>query len=155
MKCTKCNFGDTRVIESRSAGEGSSTRRRRECPECKERFTTYERIEMPQIVVIKNDGTRELFSRDKLMAGVLRACEKTTVTAVQTEELVTNVEKALIARGESEIDSKDLGELVIEQLAEISEVAYVRFASVYRRFTNLAGFEAELEHIRAKNSSST
>ncbi len=152
MKCTKCDFGDTRVIESRSVSEGASTRRRRECPECKDRFTTYERVETPQIVVIKNDDTRELFSREKLMAGLLRACEKTTVTTVQVENLVSDVERHLIARGENEIHSKDLGELVIEMLADVSEVAYVRFASVYRRFTNLAGFEAELEHIRSTKS---
>ena len=154
MKCTKCQFGDTRVIESRVVSDGEATRRRRECPECKERFTTYERVEMPQLVVIKQDGTREMFSRDKLFAGLLRACEKTPVTTEQIEKLVSEIEKDLIANGETDVNSKDIGELIIEKLADISEVAYVRFASVYRRFDTLASFEAELEHIRARKQKS-
>lgn len=150
MKCVQCDFGDTRVIESRSAGEGESTRRRRECPECKERFTTYERVEVPQLVVIKHDDTRELFSRDKLFSGLLRACEKTSVSAMQLEEIVNYVERELVSRGETEVKSKDIGEMIIEKLADLNEVAYVRFASVYRRFNTLASFEAELEHIRSR-----
>ena len=150
MKCTQCSFGDTRVIESRSANEGSAIRRRRQCPECKERFTTYERVEVPQLVVIKNDNNRELFNREKLMSGLLRACEKTPVSVMQLEGLVNDIEKELIENGESEIKSDDIGEMVIERLADINEVAYVRFASVYRRFNTLASFDAELERIRAR-----
>ncbi|MEM6997685.1 MAG: transcriptional regulator NrdR [Patescibacteria group bacterium] len=152
MKCIKCDFGDTRVIESRSSGDGSSTRRRRECPECKERFTTYERIEMPQLVVVKSSGTREIFSREKLMSGLLRACEKTAVTALQIENLVAEVEKELIDLGDTEVASNNLGQMVIEKLADINEVAYVRFASVYRRFDTLASFEKELELIRSRKN---
>lgn len=152
MKCIKCEFGDTRVIESRGAGEGDSIRRRRECPECKERFTTYERMEMPQLVVVKNNGTREIFSREKLMSGLLRACEKTAVSAMQIDDLVTDLEKELISRGDAEIASNDVGQMIIERLADINEVAYVRFASVYRRFDALSSFEAELEHIRARKN---
>jgi len=150
MKCTQCSFGDTRVIESRSANEGSAIRRRRQCPECKERFTTYERVEVPQLVVIKNDNNRELFNREKLMSGLLRACEKTPVSVMQLEGLVNDIEKELIENGESEIKSDDIGEMVIERLADINEVAYVRFASVYRRFNTLVSFDAELERIRAR-----
>lgn len=151
MKCIACDFGDTRVIESRAANEGASIRRRRECPICKERFTTYERVETPQIVVIKNDDTRELFSREKLLAGLIRACEKTPVSSLQLEAIVDSVEKEILTRGDSEIKSKDIGELVIEQLADTNEVAYVRFASVYRRFDTLASFEAELKKIRSRH----
>ncbi|MCA9348695.1 transcriptional regulator NrdR [Candidatus Saccharibacteria bacterium] len=149
MRCTQCDFGDTRVIESRTVGEGESIRRRRECPICKVRFTTYERVELPQLVVVKNNNTRELFSRDKLLAGLIRACEKTPVSKMQLESVVDHIEKELIEAGESEISSRAIGEIVIEHLADVNEVAYVRFASVYRRFDTLASFEAELARIRA------
>lgn len=150
MKCVSCDFGDTRVIESRASNEGDAIRRRRECPICKERFTTYERVEVPQIVVVKHDNTRELFSRQKLLSGLLRACEKTSVSKIQLEKIVDEIEKELINQGEPEIDSKKIGEMVITQLADVNEVAYVRFASVYRRFDTLASFEAELEKIRTR-----
>lgn len=143
---------DTKVIESRDVAEGESTRRRRECPECGARFTTYERLERPQLVVIKSDGSRELFSRIKLLAGLHRACEKTAVTNLQLEALVSHIENELYGRGEPEVDSHEVGELVMNELADLSEVAYVRFASVYRRFSDITGFEAELAQIRAKKS---
>ena len=104
--------------------------------------------------VVKHNGTREIFSREKLLAGLLRACEKTTVSSQEIEQIVSGVEKELISRGEAEVDSKDIGEIVIEMLADTNEVAYVRFASVYKGFSNLAGFEAELEHIRARKKES-
>lgn len=155
MKCHQCQFEDTKVIESRDVADGESTRRRRECTNCQARFTTYERLERPQLVVIKQDGSRELFSRNKLLAGLHRACEKTPVTNVQLEALVAKVENELYGRGEPEVDSREVGELVIEGLSELSEVAYVRFASVYRRFTDITGFEAELAQIRLKKSQNT
>lgn len=154
MKCHQCQFEDTKVIESRDVAEGESTRRRRECQQCGFRFTTYERLERPQLVVIKHDGSRELFSRSKLLAGLHRACEKTPVTNVQLESLVARVENELYAGGEPEVESNRVGELIMEGLAELSEVAYVRFASVYRRFSDITGFEAELAQIRAKKSQS-
>ena len=150
MKCHQCQFEDTKVIESRDVAEGESTRRRRECQQCGFRFTTYERLERPQLVVIKHDGSREMFSRNKLLAGLHRACEKTPVTNVQLESLVARVENELYASGEPEVESNRVGELIMEGLAELSEVAYVRFASVYRRFSDITGFEAELAQIRAK-----
>lgn len=155
MKCHQCQHADTKVIESRDVADGESTRRRRECPECHARFTTYERLERPQLVIIKHDGSRQLFSRQKLLAGLHRACEKTSVTNVQLESLVARVEQELYGRGEPEVDSREVGELVMLGLANLSEVAYVRFASVYRRFTDITGFEAELAQIRSIKANKT
>lgn len=151
MKCSQCGCEDTKVIESRDAGEGQAIRRRRACPECGYRFTTYERLERPQLVVIKHDGTRQLFNRDKLLGGLYHACEKTPVTNLQLEKLVADIEQTLYACGEPEVGSSKIGELVMERLSKLNEVAYVRFASVYRRFTDLAGFERELSHIKNRN----
>ncbi len=148
MKCSQCHFEDTKVIESRDAGDCQAIRRRRACPKCGYRFTTYERIERPQLVVVKKDGTRELFNREKLLAGLYRACEKTQVTSLQLERLVSDVERSLYALGEQEVASTKIGEFVMDQLAELNEVAYVRFASVYRRFKDIAGFEKTLSHIK-------
>ena len=155
MKCQQCQCEDTKVIESRDVAEGESTRRRRECQKCKFRFTTYERLERPQLVVIKHDGSRELFNRSKLLAGLHRACEKTPVTNVQLESMVARVENELYSTGEPEVDSGKVGELVMDGLAEMSDVAYVRFASVYRRFSDITGFESELAQIRAKRAANS
>lgn len=152
MRCNQCNTTDTKVIESREVSEGESIRRRRECISCSARFTTYERIEKPQLIVVKNDNTRQLYNRDKLLSGIYRACEKTSVTAMQIDKLVTDIERVLYSCGESEIRSKRIGEEIIERLATIDEVAYVRFASVYRRFKDLASFERELSNIKTKKS---
>lgn len=151
MKCVRCNHEDTKVIESREVSEGIATRRRRECGGCSNRFTTYERIEQPQVVVVKNDGNRELFSREKLLKGLQRATEKTPVTTVDLELLVANIERELQAMSDSEIASKMIGEMVMEGLAKLNEVAYVRFASVYRRFKDITGFEQELARMRGKH----
>ncbi len=148
MKCSQCSFEDSKVIESRDVADGKAIRRRRECISCNHRFTTYERIERPQLVVIKNSGTRELFDRDKLLAGLYRACEKTNVTSVELEHLVARIEDKLHACGENDIPSHQIGELVMNELAALNEVAYVRFASVYRRFKDIAGFEEELSQIK-------
>ncbi|HUS26831.1 MAG TPA: transcriptional regulator NrdR [Nevskiaceae bacterium] len=152
MKCSQCQHVDTKVIESRDAADGEAIRRRRECIICGYRFTTYERIERPQLIVIKNDRTRQLFSREKLLGGLYRACEKTPVTNLQLERLVSQVEQQLYACGEPEIASTKIGDLVMERLVQLNEVAYVRFASVYRRFKDIAGFEKELSHIRQRDN---
>ena len=154
MKCNKCQFSDTKVIESRDVAEGLSTRRRRQCLKCKARFTTYERLERPQLIVIKHDGSSQLYDRDKLMAGLHRACGKTPVTKLQLETLVSKIENKLYSRGEAEIESAEIGDLILEGLADLSEVAYVRFASVYRRFKDVNEFEKVLEKLRAKSSNS-
>jgi transcriptional repressor NrdR len=148
MKCTQCQFHDTKVIESRDVSDGEATRRRRMCPECNYRFTTYERLERPQLIVIKNDGKRQMFSREKLLAGLYHACEKTPVTALQIERIVGDIEQQLYACGENEVASKKVGDLVMDRLAAVNEVAYVRFASVYRRFKDIESFEKELSAIR-------
>src|SRR5664279_4512005 len=148
MKCTQCQHLDTKVIESRDVAEGEAIRRRRMCSECNFRFTTYERLERPQLIVIKNDGTRQLFNRDKLLAGLYRACEKTPVTSMQVEQVVSDIEQTLYACGDNEVSSDKVGNLVMERLSLVNEVAYVRFASVYRRFKDISSFEQELSLVR-------
>lgn len=148
MKCQHCRTSDTKVIESRDVAEGDSIRRRRECAKCGSRFTTYERLERPHLIVVKNNGTREAFNREKLMAGVQRACEKTAVTNVQLETLLATIEGKLYAIGEPEVSSAKIGELVMSGLSRLDDVAYVRFASVYRRFKDIESFEKELSHFK-------
>jgi len=148
MKCNQCQSDDIKVIESRDVAEGQAIRRRRMCVACGNRFTTYERLERPQLIVIKNDGTRELFNRAKLLSGLYRACEKTPVTSLQLDNMINTVEQELYACGDQEVSSAKVGELVMDQLAQLNEVAYVRFASVYRRFKDIAGFERELSLVR-------
>ena len=151
MKCSKCQCDDIKVIESRDVADGQAIRRRRMCNKCGYRFTTYERIERPQLIVIKHDGTRQLFNRDKLLGGLYKACEKTPVTSLQLEQMVTELEDSLHACGEQEVSSATIGHLVMQRLSLLNEVAYVRFASVYRRFKDIASFEQELERIRQQN----
>ena len=148
MRCNQCQHDDTKVIESREADDGGAIRRRRECINCTHRFTTYERIERPQLVVVKSNGQRQLYSREKIMAGLYRASEKTKLNALQVEQLASAIENRLYACGEPEIVSSKIGDIVMEELARVDEVAYVRFASVYRRFTDIASFEKELARIR-------
>jgi transcriptional repressor NrdR len=155
MKCSQCHKVDTKVIESRDVAEGESIRRRRECTNCQFRFTTYERIERPQLIVIKKTGTRELFDRNKLLAGLYRASEKTPVTSLQLEEVVADIEQSAYSSGDQEISSSKLGDMIMERLAPLNEVAYVRFASVYRRFKDIAGFERELLEIKGRKSASS
>ena len=150
MNCNQCHASDTKVIESREVASGDSIRRRRMCAVCSNRFTTYERIERPQLIVVKNNDVRELFNRDKLLAGLYRACEKTPVTSVQIEQFVSEVEEQLYSCGEAEVSSSKIGEILMEKLPELNEVAYVRFASVYRRFKDIASFEQELSDIRRR-----
>ncbi len=148
MKCNKCQSADSKVIESRDVAGGEATRRRRECLKCGWRFTTYERIEHPSLVVVKRDNTRQLFSRQKLLSGLQRACDKTPVTNMQLEAFTADIERELYGRGEPEVSSVDIGELVMANLASLNDVAYVRFASVYRSFKDISGFEKELTKIR-------
>ena len=148
MKCAQCNSTDNKVVESRDVADGEAIRRRRQCLKCAYRFTTYERIERPSLVVIKRDGTRELFSRDKLMSGLQHASEKTSLSNLQLENFVASIERELYGRGEPEVTSTDIGELVMAGLAKLNEVAYVRFASVYRKFRDISSFEKELSRIR-------
>ncbi len=150
MNCNRCHAADTKVIESREVTNGKAIRRRRVCSSCQYRFTTYERIEQPQLIVIKNNNVRELFNREKLIAGLYRACEKTPVTSLQLEQLVSDVEQQLYECGENEVPSTKIGELVMDNLSALDEVAYVRFASVYRRFKDIASFERELSDIRKR-----
>jgi transcriptional repressor NrdR len=152
MNCSNCHAADTKVIESREASSGESIRRRRVCSSCNYRFTTYERVERPQLIVVKNNNVRELFNRDKLLAGLYRACEKTAVTSVQLEQLVSEIEQQLYECGDVEVQTATIGELVIAKLAALNEVAYVRFASVYRRFKDIASFEQELSDIRRRKT---
>jgi len=151
MKCSQCHSTDIKVIESRDVADDQAIRRRRMCVNCGYRFTTYERIERPQLIIVKKDGSRELFNRNKILGGLYRACEKTTVTGVQIEKMVNEIEQELYALDEQEVKSTKVGELIMNKLSDINEVAYVRFASVYRRFKDIASFEKELTHMRQKN----
>ena len=148
MKCHHCNSIDNKVIESRDVADGEAIRRRRQCLKCGYRWTTYERLERPSLVVVKRNGTRQLFSREKLLAGLQHACEKTSVTNLQLESFVASIERELYDRGEPEVSSTDIGELIMAGLPKLSEVAYVRFASVYRKFRDISSFERELSRIR-------
>jgi transcriptional repressor NrdR len=151
MRCSQCNKADTKVIESRDVSEGEAIRRRRECTNCGYRFTSYERVEKPQLVVIKSNSNRELYNREKLLAGLLRACEKTSISSVQLNKLLVEIEHELYAIGNQEVTTSKIGDMAMEKLLNLNEVAYVRFASVYKRFTDIAGFEQELSHIRQNN----
>ncbi|WP_186584153.1 transcriptional regulator NrdR [Synechococcus sp. MEDNS5] len=152
MQCPSCQNTDSRVLESRAADGGRSVRRRRECLNCEFRFTTYERVETVPITVIKRNGNRETFSRSKLLHGLSRACEKTGLAPERLETIVDELELTLQQRSGREVSSHDIGELVLEQLKELSEVAYVRFASVYRQFSGVSDFVATLEGINASKT---
>lgn len=144
MHCPYCSHANSRVLESRSADESSSIRRRRECLDCKKRFTTYERIELVPLVVIKRNGKRESFDRFKILKGVTIGCEKTGVTRTQIETLVDELEQELQQRACREVTTQFIGERVLASLRELNEVAYVRFASVYRKFQGIDDFVDEL-----------
>ena len=150
MKCPYCKFTESKVIDSRSTVDGESIRRRRVCLQCGKRFTTYETIETSSLMVIKKDGSRQSFDREKLMRGVVKACEKRSVTKAQMDALLTDLEQKLYARQENEVSSRIIGEMVLERLVHIDEVAYIRFASVYRDFKDVHSFMEEL--MRMKNS---
>ncbi|SDB83699.1 transcriptional regulator NrdR [Shouchella lonarensis] len=154
MRCPKCQYNGTRVLDSRPSDEGRSIRRRRECEQCTERFTTFEIVEEPPLVVVKKDGMREAFSKEKMLRGLIRACEKRPVPLEALEEVVTDVERALRNEGKNEIQSDVIGEHVMERLAHIDDVAYVRFASVYRQFKDINVFIKELTELMNKSERS-
>lgn len=153
MKCPFCSHKDSKVIDSRPTDEGNSIRRRRECAVCKRRFTTFEVVESLPIVVIKKDSSREAFDREKLMRGLLRACEKRPVSLQSLNELVSDIELNLHNSMEREVRSEKIGEMVMERLALIDEISYVRFASVYRQFKDINSFMKELNELLKKNES--
>jgi len=152
MKCPYCEHSGTKVLDSRPANENKSIRRRRECERCSRRFTTFEMIEEAPLVVIKKDGRREEFSRDKILRGLLKACEKRPVSVERLEVIVSAVEKEIRATAKAEVESREIGELVMEQLYPVDEVAYVRFASVYRQFKDINMFMRELTNLLEKHA---
>ncbi len=147
MFCLFCKHTDTDVIETRLSEDGATIRRRRQCPKCERRFTTYERVEELPLLVIKKDGRRERFDREKLREGILKSCEKTTVTADQVEKIVNLVENELKQSDTTEIESRTIGNLVAKQLKKIDKIAYIRFASVFRRFVEVEDFEKEVKKL--------
>ncbi|MCI1999079.1 MAG: transcriptional regulator NrdR [Clostridia bacterium] len=144
MKCPFCNNDDTKVIDSRSQDDNTTIRRRRLCEKCGKRFTTYERIDTIPMTVIKNNGTREMFDKGKIMNGIMKSCNKRPVTAKQIQEIADDVENAVMSSMEKEISSQEIGTMVMERLKQVDEVAYVRFASVYRQFKDINTFLEEL-----------
>ena len=147
MKCPYCGYQESKVVDSRHADDSTSIRRRRECLSCQRRFTTYETVESLPIIVVKRDGTRQAFDRNKVLNGMLRACEKRPVPLPQLEAAVDDIEQILQNSLEREVRSERIGELVMERLKPMDEVAYVRFASVYRQFKDINSFMAELNKI--------
>ena len=147
MKCPYCSSLDSKVVDSRNGKDGTSIRRRRECLNCSRRFTTYERIEELNLVIVKKDGRREPFDRAKVIDGLEKACEKRPISVEVIEQLVTDLERELQEKGEREVESKEIGERLIGKLYEIDEVAYVRFASVYRSFKDVNQFMDELKEL--------
>ena len=150
MKCPYCGYRESKVVDSRPAEEGSSIRRRRECLSCEKRFTTYETVESLPMVVIKKDGSRQSFDRQKVFNGMLRACEKRPVSVDQIEKMAMEIEQSLQNSLEREIRTEEVGQLVMEKLKGVDEVAYVRFASVYRQFKDINTFMEELSKILAE-----
>jgi len=155
LHCPFCGNEDTKVLDSRQVEEGSAVRRRRECDSCTRRFTTYEKYEDVPLVLVKKDGRREEFSRPKLVAGMLKACEKRPVSTEQIENVAYDIEKSLRNKFEREVSSVEVGEMVMEKLFVLDEVAYIRFASVYRQFTDLQKFMEELHELIAKRGPDT
>ncbi len=147
MKCIYCGCEENKVLDSRNSDETNSIRRRRECINCGKRFTTYETIETTPILVVKNDGSRQAFDANKIKKGLIIACEKRPVSAVQIDNMVANIEKNIQNRLLQEVKSSEIGEMVMEQLKKVDDVAYVRFASVYRKFTDLTSFKRLLDEV--------
>lgn len=147
MRCPYCESPDTKVIDSRPTEEGHAIRRRRGCEKCGKRFTTYEKVEESIIMIIKKDGRREAFDRNKVMNGVIKACEKRPVPMAEIERVAAEIERGLNNLMEKEVESTFIGELIMEQLKKLDEVAYVRFASVYRQFTDVNTFIKEIEKL--------
>ena len=152
MKCPFCGYDDSKDLDTRPTDEGYTIRRRRECLKCQKRFTTYEKIEQSPVMVIKKDGNRQAFDRDKIVRGMIKSCEKRPVSADEIEEAVNNIEKKIENSMRREITSLEIGEMVMDELKDLDEVSYVRFASVYREFKDLQSFVDELENfVKKKN----
>ena len=147
MKCLYCNCTESKVIDSRAADDDRAIRRRRECIGCGRRFTTYETIEVTPVLVVKNNGTRESFNEEKIRNGIVKSCQKRPVSAGEIDEIVADISKEIYNSMESEIPTKRIGEMVMERLKKLDEVAYVRYASVYRSFKDLSSFMAELKQM--------
>lgn len=148
MRCPSCGFAESKVVDSRPTEDGVSIRRRRECLECKHRFTTYERLGDNPLVVIKSDGSSEAYVREKLFRGLLTACAKRPISSEQIASIINDIESELRVAPKGEVRSKELGEMVLERLAPVDDVAYIRFASVYKDFQNIEEFSAALEGLR-------
>lgn len=151
MECPNCHENSSRVIDSRPSDENRAIRRRRECEKCGFRFTTFERVEKAPLLVVKNDGTREPFNREKILHGVVMAAQKRPVSSEQLNTLVDHVDNEIRKQGVSEISSKAIGEYVMKELADIDDVAYIRFASIYRQFKDVSGFMEAMEDMMAKH----
>ncbi|WP_214846832.1 transcriptional regulator NrdR [Exiguobacterium sp. s193] len=151
MRCPACNYNGTKVLDSRPVQDFGSIRRRRECESCGYRFTTFEMIEQTPLIIVKKDGTRDEFNRDKILRGLVRACEKRPISIEQLETVVSRVEKALRATAQHEIPSEQVGRLVLNELASVDEVAYVRFASVYKQFKDINVFFQELSELMERH----
>ncbi len=147
MKCQYCGCVDSKVIDSRPTDDGNSIRRRRECTNCGRRFTTYEKVELSPLFVVKKDGRREAFDTQKIKAGILHACDKLPVSMPQIDEMVARVEKKAYATMDGEIASEKIGDMVMDELKKLNDVAYVRFAAVYRKFTDVGTFMDELQKL--------
>lgn len=147
MKCPYCGSKDTEVVETRDSEDLETIRRRRECLSCNKRFTTYERIENINLIVIKKDGKREQFDRDKLKSGIIRSCEKTTVSLDDIEKIVTEIERELRGADSVEVESKRIGQMVASRLKTLDKVAYIRFSSVFKRFVDVEDFEKEVKRL--------
>jgi transcriptional repressor NrdR len=150
MKCPSCGYSETKVIDSRLNTDGTSIRRRRECLQCEKRFTTYEYVEQVPLLVVKRDGRRQPFDRKKIIVGLMKACEKRPVSVDKMEEITGEIARAVQRKYDREVDSKEIGELIMEKLAALDEVAYVRFASVYRQFRDVNQFMSELQGMLKK-----
>jgi transcriptional repressor NrdR len=146
MKCPYCSAPDTKVLDSRNLEEGCTIRRRRKCEACQKRFTTFETIELAMPMVIKRDGRREAYKKEKILSGIEKACEKRPISAVQIERIINNIEKAILDISDKEIHTKDVGNLVMMYLRHLDPVAYIRFAAVYRKFQDVEEFVNELKH---------
>lgn len=146
MKCPYCSAPDTKVLDSRNSDEGSVIRRRRKCEQCQKRFTTFETVELSMPMVIKRDGRREAYQREKILHGIEKACEKRPISAIQIDRIINNIEKAILDISDKEINTKDIGNLVMMYLRHLDPVAYVRFAAVYRKFQDVEEFVNELKH---------
>jgi transcriptional repressor NrdR len=147
MRCPKCNYDETKVLDSRQTDDGFKIRRRRECISCAQRFTTYEKIEEMQLLVIKRNGNRQGYNRDKIINGLIRACEKRPISLSQIENIAENVEKLLYNNFQTEVSTEQIGEIVMNELKNLDDVAYVRFASVYKQFKDINTFMEELKTI--------